>query len=358
MNKNIPIPSYKQVQKDVNELIEEFFQQRINDVAGIGDSYKKLWQETANFALSGGKRIRPYLTVLAYIGAGGKDYNHALNTAMVQELLHLSLIILDDIIDRDTVRYGRDTVAEFFCKEYSLLTEEENEASHLGNASGLLASSLLLSSAHDVLAHLIINHPRQSEILKTFQIGIIEVAGGQLLDSESPLRNFEEVDSLNILRYKTASYSFITPLKIGTLLANAPDKLVDCLGLVGKNIGIAYQLVDDMLGIFGEESVIGKSNLTDLKEGKKTHLLQETLRVADEDDRKFIHNVLGSQKVTATDLEKVRSIITKNSIDKKVEKTIQKLERESKELLAESSLSSDAKQSLDQLMSSALTRNY
>ncbi|WP_101595583.1 polyprenyl synthetase family protein [Brevibacterium linens] len=240
--------------------------------------YEQLWQALSRMAL-GGKMIRPRLLIDAHENLGGTATSAAIDAAGAMQLLHIGLIIHDDVIDNDTVRRGEMNITGQFSSEAMLLGATSAAAQTWGISSSLLAGDLMLNEAQSLLARLDLDAPRRLAVLDIYDETIAESVAGEQSDVWLSL-HLDEADSEDVLTMigcKTASYSFEAPLAIAGVLAGSDASLVERLRAIGRRIGIVYQLRDDVLGVFGDEQQTGKSVLGDLREGKET-LLVNTAR--------------------------------------------------------------------------------
>ncbi|UVI35321.1 MULTISPECIES: polyprenyl synthetase family protein [Brevibacterium] len=236
--------------------------------------YEQLWEALSRMAL-GGKMIRPRLLIDAHEGLGGTATQAATDAAGAMQLLHIGLIIHDDVIDNDTVRRGEMNITGQFSSEAMLLGATSAAAQTWGISSSLLAGDLMLNEAQSLLARLDLEAPRRLAILDIYDETIAESVAGEQSDVWLSL-HLDEADSgdvLTMIGRKTAAYSFEAPLSIAAVLAGSDDSLVERLRAIGRRIGIVYQLRDDVLGLFGDEHETGKSVLSDLREGKETLLI-------------------------------------------------------------------------------------
>ncbi|SMX86002.1 geranylgeranyl diphosphate synthase, type II [Brevibacterium linens] len=227
----------------------------------------------------GGKMIRPRLLIDAHENLGGTATSAAIDAAGAMQLLHIGLIIHDDVIDNDTVRRGEMNITGQFSSEAMLLGATSAAAQTWGISSSLLAGDLMLNEAQSLLARLDLDAPRRLAVLDIYDETIAESVAGEQSDVWLSL-HLDEADSEDVLTMigcKTASYSFEAPLAIAGVLAGSDASLVERLRAIGRRIGIVYQLRDDVLGVFGDEQQTGKSVLGDLREGKET-LLVNTAR--------------------------------------------------------------------------------
>jgi geranylgeranyl diphosphate synthase type II len=255
------------------ELTRFFAAARLR-ASDYGPHYVALW-DALEHSSTGGKRVRPALVLTAYAGFDGRNGSVVTPVAMSFELLHTAFIIHDDVIDRDLVRRGVVNIAGRFHQRALFHGLSPEQAGVWATTAAILAGDLALSEAHRALATLPVDARVRSRLLDLLDRSVFVSAAGELSDvtntaSDRPLA-VDEV--LSTLEQKTAVYSFEAPLQAGAILAGAPTESIDLLGRFGRLVGVAFQLADDILGVFGDEAQTGKSSLADLREGKQTVLL-------------------------------------------------------------------------------------
>jgi geranylgeranyl pyrophosphate synthase len=239
----------------------------------FGADYAALW-ESLELQSAGGKRIRPHLVNAAYLGLGGTDRALATRVGVAFEVLHTAFLIHDDVIDRDTVRRGEPNVASRFAGRALARGAGDRASEVLGETAAVLAGDLALSLAHREIAMLAIEPERRVRLLDILDRAVFVSAAGELADvvhagsAEPP----EVARVLATLEQKTAVYSFECPLTAGAVLAGANEAAVGALARYGRFVGVAFQITDDILGVFGDPVTTGKSTASDLREGKQTAL--------------------------------------------------------------------------------------
>lgn len=234
----------------------------------------QLWQQIAK-ATNGGKRARPMLAYLGYRAVSADPEPRLLEIGCAFELLHTALVIHDDIIDQDFVRRGEPTLSAHYRDAALANGKTQRAAEHLGHAAALLAGDALISQAIQLLHDACHDLPCGNRMLELFHSAIAQSAAGELDDvlfsADFGAPDLDEV--LGMHRLKTAVYSFETPLVIGALLAGASDQLLSRLSKLAELLGSCYQIIDDVLGTFGDSTTTGKSSDSDLREGKTTVLI-------------------------------------------------------------------------------------
>ncbi|MFM6973726.1 MAG: polyprenyl synthetase family protein [Agromyces sp.] len=257
---------------DVEEVLEGFFTVAVERAGSRSSAYQQLWEQLRHSA-RGGKRLRPRLLVCSYVCLGGTDVHRAAFAAAAFELLHTALIVHDDVIDRDFVRRGMPNVSGSYRDKAHTAGLALPLAEHRGMGAAVIAGDLALAGAYQLMRHATVDSERAEPLFALLDDAVYESAAGELVDLDFSLQhttiaNVEDI--VDMERLKTAVYSFEAPLRAGAILAGASAETVRALGLFGNHIGIAYQVVDDLLGVFGNETLTGKPVISDLREGKQT----------------------------------------------------------------------------------------
>ncbi|KQM80921.1 polyprenyl synthetase family protein [Agromyces sp. Leaf222] len=259
----------------------------------------------------GGKYLRPRLVAAAYLAHGGTDLALLRHVAGAVQLIHLGLCAHDDVVDGDRVRHGRPNVvghAEANARSTGL---DGPASTRQGEASGILSGDLALNAAVLALVTAPAPEPVRLRLAATALDAIEQAIAGELLDVRSEMLPPELSRPLDVARLKTASYSVTLPLQVGAIAAGADDvPTTSAIERVGTALGIAYQLGDDDLGLFGAPETTGKSVLSDLRDGKRTEHIRLALERADAAERSHIALALGSPEATEEDAARVRAIVT------------------------------------------------
>ena len=274
---------------------------------GFSTPYTQLWESIEHMS-RGGKKIRPRVLMDAYEALGGVDERAAIEAACAMELLHMSLVIHDDVIDRDLMRRGEMNITGRFASEAMLRGVPRRDAYSWGEASSILAGDLTLTLAHSLLARLDVHEDTRQAVLDVFDETVFESAAGEHYDVwlSMHLQRATTQDVLAMIDQKTAAYSFQAPFVLAALLAGAETSLVDELKVISRAIGVIYQLRDDVLGLFGDERDTGKSTLSDLREGKETLLIAYARA-----DTAWaeVESLFGSSSLTNADGDRLRRVI-------------------------------------------------
>ncbi|HEY0258590.1 MAG TPA: polyprenyl synthetase family protein [Lacisediminihabitans sp.] len=288
--------------------ISDFFDEKEALALPYGRRYPELWA-AARRSSEGGKRIRPALVIHAYKALGGTRDDDVVTVATAFELLHTAFVLHDDVIDGDTVRRGQPNLVGAFSAHASGRGATATSAATWGEASAIVAGDLLIYSAQAHIARLDIPGSTRVALLDLLEECMFVTAAGELADVafstavEPPVLS----EVLSMTQWKTAHYSFQDPLRAGAILAGAGDTTLTALGDYGRHIGIAFQLRDDLLGVFGSERLTGKSVTSDLREGKITPLMCYALQC---DDTGELRDILAREDVTEPDARRARRILT------------------------------------------------
>jgi geranylgeranyl diphosphate synthase, type I len=279
-------------------------------LAGVHPAVAPVADHLAAF-LAGGKRVRPTLLLLGHAAAGG-DRDRVMGPALALELLHTCALLHDDVIDRAPTRRGRPTVHHAVAEAHRAagwggdpLRYGEAVAVLLGDLAFTHADELFLEA--DVPADDLLAGFRRFTVLRE------EVMVGQYLDLHAATARLTDRDlALTVATLKSGRYSVARPLEIGALLAGADADLVAGLGRFGDPLGRAFQVRDDLLGVFGEESQTGKSAASDLAEGKRTLLVAEAATRLDEPGRQRLETALGDPDLTLDEAAAVRDLLDRS----------------------------------------------
>ena len=255
----------------VDAALARYFSLSRTQAGKHGHRFERLW-DVIERNTTGGKRFRPRMVMAAYTSLGGTDLEAAAQLAAAYEMLHTALIVHDDVIDRDFVRRGHANVSGSYRDIATTAGIPLPAAEHRGMSAAVIAGDLALSGAYRLVDRTGAADNVRSRLRELLDDAVTASAAGELADVDFSLSptppTVDEIVEME--RQKTAVYSFEAPLQSGAVLAGAFDETIDKLGDFGRNIGIAYQIVDDVLGVFGRSESTGKSTLGDLREGKRT----------------------------------------------------------------------------------------
>lgn len=294
---------------------------------------EKVTEELRAF-LAGGKRIRPALLLLGYEAAGGEDRARVMGPALALELLHTCALVHDDVFDRAATRRGRPTVHRAFETAHRAAGWRGDPEAY-GEAVAVLVGDLAFVQADDLFLDADVPADRLRAGLRHFVRLREEVMAGQYLDLEAAVSGAaDRGTALTVATLKSGRYTVARPLEVGAVLAGGEPGLVAGLGRFGDPLGRAFQVRDDLLGVFGEEATTGKSVASDLQEGKRTLLVAETAARADAAGRRRLEADLGDPDLDAEDAQRLRELMTATGGRAAVEAYLAAAVAEARETLA------------------------
>lgn len=260
----------------------------------------------------GGKRVRGALVTAGYEMSGGKNQHMILQAARAIEMLHAYILIIDDIQDRSPTRRGGPSAHKLLA-DYHLSHKLAGDPEHFGISMALNAALGGVHAAQIILANLPTNEEDRIKVFNIVNLTMVVTAQGQVGDIMNEVSVTVDANRIEqVLEWKTARYSFINPLHVGMVLAGADCHATDGITAYASHTGKAFQITDDILGTFGNESDSGKSPLDDTREGKRTVLTAYALEQAAANDKRFLLSMLGNPRLTTVEFEKCKKIITES----------------------------------------------
>jgi len=261
-------------------------------------------------ALAGGKRLRPAFMYHGYLASGGADEEKILRTSVALELLHLFLLVHDDIIDRDDIRHGIPTLHRKYAdigRKY-FPTEDTD---HFGMSIAIIMGDMLMAFGNDIIFRSEFPQDRILRALSKLQRVVSYTAIGQGRDIYMEYKKeASEAEILRMYRNKTARYTVEGPIQLGAILAGASDDAASLWAGYAIPVGVAFQIRDDILGIFGTEAKLGKPVGSDIEEGKLTILVSRALEQGTAADRRELKRILSlGALLSLSDVDRFRSII-------------------------------------------------
>ncbi|QCX82621.1 All-trans-nonaprenyl-diphosphate synthase (geranyl-diphosphate specific) (plasmid) [Streptomyces sp. YIM 121038] len=275
--------------------------------------------------MAGGKRLRPLLCVTGWYAAAGQVPvpEPVVRVAAALELFHAFCLIHDDVMDNSPTRRGRPTVHRTLADRHPPDCCTLQTARKFGTGAAILIGDLALTWS-DELVHTAGLTPGQlAMLLPLLDVMRTEVMYGQYLDLAATGHPTTDLDhALTIIRYKTAKYTIERPVHIGAALAGGTTALAEALTAYALPLGEAFQLRDDLLGVYGDIQITGKSPLDDLRDGKHTVLLAIALRAAAPHQAETLERLLGRPDLIETQAGEIRSILTATGARAQVEEMI------------------------------------
>jgi geranylgeranyl diphosphate synthase type I len=340
----------------IQEALDEFLDQMTGRLEPLGPDAGRLLAE-ARRSVSGGKRFRAAFCWWGYraVSPEVEDEAALVRACAALELLHASALVHDDYMDASDTRRGRPATHRAFEAEHRG-DGWRGEPGQYGAAAAILLGDLLLSWADELLRRCGLPLDRVSAALDVFDRCRSEVIAGQFLDVSAQARGHADVDTaMTVLRYKSAKYSIERPLHIGAALAGAGAETLAELTAYGLPLGEAFQLRDDLLGVFGDEASTGKPAGDDLVEGKRTVLVALALDAAGPEDAAALDRGLGTA-LSDEEVARLREVIDASGAHAQVEAVIDDLVALAVTALDKAQIDDNAREVLRALASAATDR--
>lgn len=301
------------VRRDVDERLAAYLDRELAAAKAFGPGVGEMVAALRDLTLRGGKRARAALLVAGYRAASSRaSLDPALDAGVALELLHAYFLVHDDWMDHDETRRGGPSVHAALARR--LRSREK------GEASAILAGDYAVALATDALSRVNVVPERMSRVLGCFAEMQLAAVTGQELDLLANAADVEKVYEL-----KTGSYTVRGPLRMGALMAGGNARLLGALDRFALPVGIAYQLRDDLLSVFGDPKATGKPFGSDLKAGKNTVVLLTALKRARGRDHRVLKGVLGNARATDAELRAAVEVIERSGARALVEQRIDEL---------------------------------
>lgn len=306
--------------------------------------------------LAGGKRLRAKFCIWAYLGAGGSNLQAAVQVGAGLEFVQACALIHDDVMDGSATRRGQPAVHERFAAAHRRASWL-GDADRFGSGAAILAGDLCLAWADELIYNSGFGPAELARIKPVYDEMRTELMGGQYLDLLEQARGGGSVERAElVLRYKSAKYTIERPLHMGAALAGADDELTRALSKFGLPLGEAFQLRDDLLGVFGDPEQTGKPAGDDLREGKRTILVALALQSSTPEQATLLRAGLGDPQLSAAQIARLREVLLATGAVQEVEAIISARAGQARAALAEMSLLPVATHALDELVVAATSR--
>lgn len=308
MNAKEQLGSFKKL---LDVELDKFLSGKAERANKIAPEASELIEHIKDFTLRGGKRIRAALLFYSYLAHGGKNKPEGLQASMGMEMSETYLLIHDDIIDNDSLRRGGITPHTSYEQIYKKRFPGRHiDPKHFGTSMAILAGDLACAYMNELIVGTEFKKENKARAIQELSYILEREVFGETLDIVIELKdNPTKEDVTLVQQLKTAPYTFDSPMKLGAILAGANEKQIKILESYTVPLGTAFQIQDDILGMFGSEDKIGKPVISDLREGKITLLILDALEKANPVQEKKIRSCLGNKNVTKLDLEEVKQII-------------------------------------------------
>ncbi|MDP9443257.1 MAG: polyprenyl synthetase family protein [Actinomycetota bacterium] len=319
-----PLGDAERWRNEVDRRLTGFVGEQRERLSELGPQLMPLLDAAVD-AVTGGKRLRAAFCYWGWRAAGAADDARVVSAAAALELLHASALVHDDVMDASDTRRGRPAAHRRFAR-LPTAGGWVGRSERFGTGAAILLGDLLLSWGDELLHRSGFPPERVTAAAPYFDAMRTEVVAGQFLDLVAQSSGRSSVpEAMRVLRFKAAKYTVERPLHLGAALAGADDALIAALSSYGVPLGEAFQLRDDVLGVFGDPDVTGKPAGDDLREGKRTVLIALADERADERQRRRIGRLLGRPDLDDAGVEELRAVITATGALSAVETLIREL---------------------------------
>lgn len=269
----------------------------------ISGNPKELYKAASHLVVNGGKRLRPFLVIKCCQVLGGKK-KHALPAASAIEMIHNFTLVHDDIMDNDEIRHGVPTVHKKFSMPIAIL-----------------AGDVLFSKAYDVISNSNLDDHTAAKLCSRLARACIDVCEGQVMDIKMAENKKipNQAQYIKMVRKKTSAL-FDVSSSMGAICAKGTKNDIANMSSFGKNLGIAFQITDDLIGVMGDPKLTKKPVGNDLREGKKSLPILLALKKAKGKNRKKLLKVFGNKNSSKKDLKEAIEIIRSIGIESEVRK--------------------------------------
>ena len=284
----------KQIENNA-KIVNKYLNSKLNG------NPKKLYDAAGHLIVNGGKRLRPYMVIRSCQILGGKS-STAMISASAVEMVHNFTLVHDDIMDNDEMRHGVPTVHKKF-----------------GMPIAILAGDVLFSKAFQIISESKLSPNANTHLISRLAKACVDVCEGQLLDIKmaDEKRIPTEKEYITMIGKKTAAL-FDVSCAMGAICATNKPKDISNLSTFGRNLGIAFQITDDLIGVMGDPKVTKKPVGNDLREGKKSLPILMAIKLAKGNDKKIILKAFGNSKISKKDLNSAVEVIRSLGIEEKV----------------------------------------
>lgn len=340
------------VDREISKLFDRAIEEnRKNDRLTV-----ELLKYAKKMTLAGGKRLRPALMYYGYKGVGGKDEERIMRTVVSVELIHMFLLVHDDIIDRGQKRHGLDTFHNRFGKLGQRWFGQKDYA-HFGTSIAVCVGDMLGAMGNQALFDSGFDPDLVIRALYKLQKIVALTVVGEIKDVFMEYKGrVSEEEIMKMYEFKTACYTFEGPLNLGMTLGGGDEKMINEMKKYAIPIGIAFQIQDDILGVFGSEKKMGKDVGGDIEEGKQTILIARAIKKASRSEREFIRQTLGQPKLTKSAITEFKSILERTGSLDYARNLSRDLTLQGKAAIMNSRLNPESKQFLLDIAEHLLTR--
>ena len=340
----------------IDQILKDETLRYSEELRAIGPELDSVAAALIDF-VDGGKRFRPIFAYLGYLATGASSQRFKLVACSSLELVHICALIHDDLMDGSDTRRKKPAIHRQF-SDLHRKQSYQGDADRFGAAAAILLGDLALVWADRILADSGITSEELFRTMPIFNVMRDELMAGQYLDVlEGALATTSVERSLRVARFKSGKYSIERPLHFGAALAGAEIQFFDHLSKYGLPLGEAFQLRDDILGVFGESSITGKPAGDDLREGKRTVMIAMTHARATKEQNEKLNQLFGKSNLNESEISTLRGIITETGALGECERLIESLASQASDALDLSPIDNEIKKRLEEMIMLATKRD-
>ena len=343
----------------VSEALSDFLDRQRDTLAAMDPSLAPVVDEVCALA-EGGKRLRPAFAYWGWRGAripsAAEDEAAVLRAVAALEFVHASALVHDDVMDGAHTRRGRPATHVGFASRHSS-HDLDGDRELFGTGAAILVGDLALVWSDELLRRSGLSSTALTRARGVWDTMRTEVTAGQYLDLLRAAGGLPGPDgALKVARYKSAGYTVQRPLQLGAAIAGAGPEIAEAYTAIGLPLGEAFQLRDDVLGVFGDPAVTGKSADDDLREGKQTLLIALAEESADAAGRRLLDDLLGNADAGSEEFDALRALLESTGARARVEERIAERTALARAAIAAAPVAGDARAALEALAVAATSR--
>ncbi|MFX1308211.1 MAG: polyprenyl synthetase family protein [Promethearchaeota archaeon] len=342
----------------INESIKLIYDRKLKSVEN--SFLKDYYSELKDYFLSGGKRIRP-LVGIATFNAFSKNLDEKIVLPSVGvEFLHNASLIHDDIIDKDNYRRGKPSFHYRFRNYHQQYDLKKMSDVEFGNSIGIIGGDSAFFMGLEAYLFSQFEKDLNLKAINYYEQAFIEIANGVLIETDMVnQKKLTLSDYINMISLKTGAL-IEKSILIGANYANVDERYLKDLSILGINLGIIFQIIDDILGTFGDEKVTGKPTDGDIREGKKTCLLIDALNKLENKDKLKLEKLIENPVMTNNEVQNVKDLFIKSNVDKSCRELANSYFQEAKSFLnkLESVINHSEIEFFEDLLNFVLTRTF
>jgi geranylgeranyl diphosphate synthase type I len=352
-----PKASLESVRSAVEEELSIFLNRESAYLNSISSDLSPVSDSLTSFLLDSGKRLRPLFAYAGFAAAGGGLEKSVTRAMAALELLQACALIHDDLMDGSDTRRGKPSIHRHF-ESVHVQEQLDGFAPQYGLSAAVLLGDLALVWSDQMLNTAGLTTEQYARVMPFYNEMRVELMAGQFLDIHEQTQKDTSVDrSMKIARYKSGKYTIERPLHLGAAMTSGSKEITHALSAYGLPLGEAFQLRDDLLGVFGDPSVTGKPAGDDLREGKRTVLIAMTNERQSDAQREMARKFFGKPDIDAAGVGILQEIIESTGARAELEATIDRLTEESLTAAQSQVFTDDGKALLVELANIATKRS-